>query len=271
MAGTDVRQAAGHRIVDAEPQGDKPVAGSMPADLQVQTSDQVGGLEPLVHERAQDGQEQGHQQSRRTALAGDVSHRHHHASIVERQDVVDVAADGVRRAAEAERFDAGRFVEPFRQHRLLDVARDFEVVLERQAIGDLEQHQQIHQRERDEERPGALAEQRTGNAELDPERQRRADSDKADAAEEVGHADEREDQRDGVHHAPRRRQLQRERKEQQPRVLEQPQVPGEIGKRLGIGAAGEELVRLARLPREEPLQIVGGQILRKDIEECPRT
>ena len=80
--------------------------------------------------------------------------RDHEPAVVERQDVVEVAADRVRRPAQADTSRRpARCKRPLRQHRLLDLARDLEIVLQRQPVGDLEQHQQVHQRERDEQRP----------------------------------------------------------------------------------------------------------------------
>ena len=58
---------------------------------------------------------------------------------------------------EAERFDAGPRPRAFGQHRVLDLARHFEIALERQAIGDLEQHEQVHQQEPGEQRQRAVA------------------------------------------------------------------------------------------------------------------
>ena len=61
--------------------------------------------------------------------------------------VVEIAADRVGRARDAERFDPGGRVDLARQHRLLNLARDFEVLLQRQAIGHLQQDQQVQHQE----------------------------------------------------------------------------------------------------------------------------
>jgi hypothetical protein len=58
----------------------------------------------LVHQRAQHGEEQRHQQRRRAALARHVPHREDDPAVVERQHVVEVAADGVGRPREAADF-----------------------------------------------------------------------------------------------------------------------------------------------------------------------
>ena len=114
----------------------------------------VGRLEPLVDERAQHREQQRHQQRRRAALAGDVAERDHQRG--------RRRAAGCRRSRRRRCWPAGscrrlrrraRVKRPRRQHRLLDLARDLEIVLERQPVGDFEQHQQVHQHERDEQRP----------------------------------------------------------------------------------------------------------------------
>src|SRR5690349_22545740 len=55
---------------------------------------------------------------------------------------------GVGRTAESDRLDARHAEASARQHGLLDLARDLEVVLQRQPVRHLEQHEQIHQGER---------------------------------------------------------------------------------------------------------------------------
>ena len=77
-------------------------------DLRVEPRREVGGLEPLVDERAHHRQQQRHQQRGRAALAGDVAERQQHAAVGERQDVVEVAADRVGRPGHPERLDARR-------------------------------------------------------------------------------------------------------------------------------------------------------------------
>ena len=83
----------------------------------------------------------------------------------------------------------GALYRPARQHRLLDLARDLEVVLERQPVGDFEQDEQVHQHERDEQRPRALAEERTGHADAADEWHLR-DLDETDAAEQIEQPDD---------------------------------------------------------------------------------
>ena len=82
----------------------------------------------------------------------------------QRQDVVEVAADGVGRPGHAERLDAGRVEGAARQHRLLDLAGDFEVVLQRQPVGHLEQHQQVDQQEAGQQPQRAGGEDRVRDA-----------------------------------------------------------------------------------------------------------
>ena len=102
------------------------------------------GVELLVDERAQHRQEQRHQQRRGAAFAGDVAERQTMiAAIGLRQHVVEVAADRVGGLGEAGNVDVGRRERAARQHRQLNLARDLELALERESIGDLEQHQQV--------------------------------------------------------------------------------------------------------------------------------
>ena len=70
-------------------------------DLHVQPLDEPRRLEAFVDERAQHGEQQRHQQRRGAAFAGDVAERQHEPAVGQRQDVVEVAADGVRRARHA--------------------------------------------------------------------------------------------------------------------------------------------------------------------------
>ncbi len=60
----------------------------------------------------------------------------------------------------------------------------------------------------------------------------------------------------------RGRQLEREGEEEQPRVTEHPEVPGLFLERVEVDVPGEELVRLERVPREEPLEVRLGQTAR---------
>ena len=160
-------------LIDAEEQRDEPRArarGGRPARSGASTRSRR--LEPLVDERAQHGEQQRHQQRRRAAFAGDVAERDHQPAVV--------AAAGCRRSRRR-RCSPGRVSRHVstparcsiaaRQHRQLDVARDLEVVLERQPIGDFQQDQQVHQRERRraatsvpsaDERPGTPRPPRNG-------------------------------------------------------------------------------------------------------------
>ena len=78
----------------------------MSADLRVESSHQVGVLEAFVDERSHHREQQRHQQRGGAALAGDVAERQQHASVGQRKDVVEIAADRVRRTRHPERFDA---------------------------------------------------------------------------------------------------------------------------------------------------------------------
>ena len=126
----------------------------MPRDLRVQPLDERRCLEPLVHERAQHGQQQRHQQCRRAALAGDVSERDDDLPVAQRQHIVEITANRVGRPRRAEDLDVARDVGAAWQHRELDLARDLELALQRQTIGHLEDDKKVDQKEPEHQREG---------------------------------------------------------------------------------------------------------------------
>src|SRR6185369_15121121 len=67
-----------------------------------------------------------------------------------------------------------------------------------------------------------------------------------------------------------RRQLHREGEEQNPRLGDLAAVPRQPLQRVGVPAAGEELVGVARVAGEQALQILRGQILRVVVEEISK-
>src|SRR5581483_9934785 len=81
----------------------------------------------------------------------------------------------------------------------------------------------------------------------------------------------RKEERRGIDDSPRRRQLHREGKEQQPRVRDDPLVPRQTVERRQIHVPREEAVGVARVPREEPLQIFGCEIARVILDEAGET
>ena len=135
----------------------------MPPDLHVQPRHQIGAFEAFVDERSHHREEQGHEQRRRAALAGDIAKGEQHAAVRQGNDVVEIAAHGVRGPRHAERLDAGRFEPGARQHRLLDLAGDLQVVLERKAVGDLQQHEQVDQKKAGEQPERARGKGRVRN------------------------------------------------------------------------------------------------------------
>ncbi len=98
---------------------------------------------------------------------------------------------------------------PGRQHRELDLARDLEFPLERQAIGDLEQQQQVDQDDADEQRERAVSPLRRDHVDLKNGVPNGTEID-AQPLIQLQDADQRNDQRDQIERAPRGRQLQRE-------------------------------------------------------------
>ena len=119
----------------------------MAAHLDVQPLCQLGRQQLLVDEHAQHRHDQRHQQRGRTAFPGDVAQREDDATVGTQQHVVEIATNGVRRPCDAEGFDSRGGVDLARQHGLLNLARHFEVFLQRQPIGDLQQDQQVEDEE----------------------------------------------------------------------------------------------------------------------------
>ena len=196
LAGVDVRQLAGRGIEHGDEERDESrCGGACLHDLRVEPRHEVGALEAFVHERAHHREQQRHQQRGGAALAGDVAERQQHASVGQRKDVVEIAADRVGGPRHPERFDARRLERRARQHRLLDLAGDLEIVLERQPVGDFEQHEQVDQQEAREQPQRAGRERRMRN------QQEVRPRETAPSADEAG------DERDAVDQPPRRRQL----------------------------------------------------------------
>src|SRR4029453_10424473 len=107
-------------------------AGGVPPDLYVQAGDERGRVEPLIDERPHHRQQERHQQGGGTALACHIPYGNDDFAILERQDVVKVTPYGIRRPTEADGLDARRCKQSTREHRLLDVPRYLEVILQRQ-------------------------------------------------------------------------------------------------------------------------------------------
>jgi hypothetical protein len=147
-------------------------------------------------------------------------------------------------------------VGPARQHRELNLARDLELALERQPVGDLEQHQQVHEDEADDQRERPVGPGRHEHRDLE-ERQAERDVHRHEAAEQPEEADERDDERTQVEDAPRGREAQCERDEERPDARRDPLPPRQPGVALLVAAAREEAVRLRGVAREEPLQVLG--------------
>ncbi len=224
-------------------------------DLRVETFDERRALQSLVNQRAHHRQQQGHQQRRRTPLAGDVAQRQQHAAIGQREDVVEIAAHGVGRTGHPERLESLSLIRRPRQHRLLNLARDFQVVLQRQSIRDFEHHQQVHEQE----------------AEQQPDRSRREhrvrDQEQMDSLKQFHEAHDGREQRDAVDRPPRRRQLQRERQEEQPCVHQRPPIPRQFLQPLEVDVAREEAIGLRCVAREEALDVARGQPPSVGLEE----
>jgi len=86
------------------------------------------------------------------------------------------------------------------KHRELNLARNFELPLERQPVGDLQQHQQIDEDETDDERERAVSPDRRQDRDWN-ERQAQGNVDEPEASEQPDDARERDDERADVKRA----------------------------------------------------------------------
>ena len=120
-----------------------------------------------------------------------------------------------------------------RQHCELDVPRDLQVVLQRQPVGHLQEHQQVDQREAAEQPEGAVGPDRTREPDSEEERDQRK-AHHPQPLVQLEHADERADQRETEQRQTRRRQPGGERDEEEPASHEEPAVPGEPAEDLRV-------------------------------------
>ena len=262
----DVLETAVTGIVEAVEQRDEAGWRTMPRDLDVETGDEPRRLEALVDERAEHREEQRHQERRGTAFAGDVAERDHEPAVGQREDVIEIAADGVGRTRHAAHNRVTRGPDAARQHGELDVARDFEVAFERETVGDLHEDQEVDRgkaRQQPQRSIGPLG-QRQG----DPEREQQQ-LDGRDAAEQQQNADERHRDRQRVKHAARRREPHREGREDEPGPDQPAPIPGLERQFLEVDRAREVAVCVGRLPREQPLEVGRRQVTGVLLEERP--
>ena len=116
--------------------------------------------------------------------------------------------------------------------------------------------QQVDQDEADEQRERAVGPERR-EARRPEERRAERNVDRREAAEQPDDADQRDDQRDQIERAPRRRQLQREGDEDLADAQRQRASTSGIAREpILVEPAGEEPVGVARVVREQPLQIL---------------
>ena len=161
-------------------------------------------------------------------------------------------------------FHAWCAVQAGRQHGLLNLARDLEIVLQRQPVGDLEQHEQVQQAERKQQRADAA-----WNRDAGKQHDHVADRPCLGQAEphEIDEADDGEQERRAVDHAPCGRELHREREEEQPRVGDRALVPREVRRLAEVDVSCEEMIGVARVAREQALQVFGFQIPRVSLDK----
>ena len=131
-------------IEHGQEHGDETRAGRVPGHLHVQTLRERRRLEAFVHERAEDGERERHQQRRGAPLPRHVAQRDHEAAIGHLQHIVEVTAHGVGRTREPVSLEPAAGHHLLRQHGALDVARDLQIALQRETVRHFQHHQQVH-------------------------------------------------------------------------------------------------------------------------------
>ncbi len=123
-------------------------------ELRVQPLDEALRPAAFVHECAHHRQQQRHQQRGRTSPY----RQHRRARAAPGRPAAAecrrITAHGVGRTGHAERFKAGCLKCRSREHRLLNLASDLEVVLQRQSIRDFQHDQQVHEQKPEEQPDG---------------------------------------------------------------------------------------------------------------------
>ena len=117
---------AGRRIVEAGDHGDEQTEGAGLAELAVDQAQEIGGLPHRPDQAAVEARGLRHQQRRPEPLAGHVADVEADATVVQSDDVVEVAGDHPRRGAHA--VDREILVPRLRQHALLDQCRQVELL-----------------------------------------------------------------------------------------------------------------------------------------------
>ena len=102
------------------------------------------------------------------------------------------------------------------------------------------------------------------------ERRAERQIDEREAAEQLDEAEQRDRQRAEVQRPPRRRQLEREGDEHLAEPRSPPASTRAAGELLLVQPAAEEPVRVPRVVREQPLQVLAGQIAGVSVEPLPR-
>ena len=91
-----------------------------------------------------------------------------------------------------------------------------------------------------------------------------------ESAKQLDDAEQRDDQRAEVERPPGRRQPQRERDHELAETQRQPLPPGQPGERVLALAAGEEVVGVARVVREQAPELVAGEVARVGVDPVAR-
>src|SRR6185503_3182681 len=227
----------------------------VPADLHVESCNEVGALEAFVDERSHHREEKRHQQRRRTSFASDIAECQQHAAIGKWNDVVEVSTDCVGGSRHPKGFDTRCLESRAWQHRLLNLSRDLQIVLQRESVCHFQQDKQVHQQERRQQPERTGRECRMWNEQ------------EVHLTKQLHQPDETGNQRNAVDQSAGGCELQREAEKQQPRVSQHPTMPALFLQLVEIDVPRKKLVGLECVPREKALDIRLGETSRVGVKK----
>ena len=138
MAGVGEAQPAGRGVEHAVQAGDEHVLGDVRAQVLVHALEHLARVAEPLGGGAQHRAGRGHHERRRHALVGDVADHDPDPAVVERDEVVEVAADLARRPVVRVDLPARQVRQRARQEVLLDQLRDLQLLLQALAAADLD-------------------------------------------------------------------------------------------------------------------------------------
>ena len=256
MSRVDRHEIARRGVDVHELQRDEARRGCVARDLDVEAVDERFGVEAFVEQRAQHGEQDRHQQGRRAALARDIAQRDDDPAVGPGENVVEIAADGIGRARDAEGVETAAGIKAARQHGLLDVSGYLEIVLERQPLEDLEDDEKREAGNRENEPGRAGRPLRRGQREAEHERIDR-DPHGVKAVEQPHHSDDGRREGHGEQHAPGGRHLHGDGQEEPAGKNGGAFPPGQGGEGLAVDGVREVAVSIAGVAGEEALEGLG--------------